>query len=56
MNRSVNLLFSYVDDDKAGTAIEYGLIASLISIAIAAVIMQIGTLVLTSFLDVRSHF
>jgi Flp pilus assembly pilin Flp len=43
MDRAVKLLNSYMADDRAVTAIEYGLIASIISIAIMSVAMQIGT-------------
>ena len=42
MGQAVELLYSYMDDDRAVTAIEYGLIAGIISIAIASVAMQIG--------------
>ncbi|MFW6076302.1 MAG: Flp family type IVb pilin [Hyphomicrobiales bacterium] len=42
MDRAANLLRNYADDDSAVTAIEYGLIASIISIAIAMVATQIG--------------
>ena len=42
MNQAVQLLWSYVDDDSAATAIEYGLIASIISIAILIATTQIG--------------
>ena len=36
------LVWNYVDDDGAATAIEYGLIASIISIAILVAVTQIG--------------
>lgn len=42
MGQTVELLFSYIADDKAATAIEYALIASIISIAIITAAMQIG--------------
>lgn len=42
MNRAEKLLCNYVDDDSAVTAIEYGLIASIISIAILIAATQIG--------------
>lgn len=42
MHRAETLLWNYVDDDSAVTAIEYGLIASVISIAILIAAMQIG--------------
>jgi Flp pilus assembly pilin Flp len=43
MNRAAKLLWNYGDDDSAHTAIEYGLIASVISIAIIIGAMQIAT-------------
>ena len=42
MNQAVKLLQDYEGDDRAATAIEYGLIAGGISIAIVIVIMQVG--------------
>jgi Flp pilus assembly pilin Flp len=36
-------LWNYADDDRGMTAIEYGLIASIISIAIIIGAMQIAT-------------
>jgi pilus assembly protein Flp/PilA len=42
MNRAEKLLWNYVDDNSAATAIEYGLIASIISIAIVIAATQIG--------------
>ena len=43
MDQAVNQLWGFVADDKAATAIEYGLIASFISIAAAVVFFQIGS-------------
>ncbi len=42
MQRAEKLLLTWVDDDSAVTAIEYGLIASIISIAILITVTQIG--------------
>lgn len=42
MQRAEKLLWTYVDDDGATTAIEYGLIASILSIAILIATIQIG--------------
>ncbi len=42
MHRAEKLLCNYVDDDSGVTAIEYGLIASIISIAILIAVTQIG--------------
>jgi Flp pilus assembly pilin Flp len=49
MDRAVKLLCNYAEDDGAATAIEYGLIASIISIAIAMTAMQIGVSVQAMF-------
>jgi Flp pilus assembly pilin Flp len=42
MHRAEKLLWTYSDDDSAATAIEYSLIASIISIAILIAVVQIG--------------
>jgi pilus assembly protein Flp/PilA len=42
MHRAEKLLWNYVDNDSGVTAIEYGLIASIISIAILIAATQIG--------------
>lgn len=42
MGQAVEHLYTYMDDDTAATAIEYGLIAGIISIAILTAVMQIG--------------
>ena len=42
MHRAVKQFRSYLDDARGVTAIEYGLIASIISIATALVVLQIG--------------
>ena len=42
MHRAEKLLWTYVNDDGAATSIEYGLIASIISIAILIAATQIG--------------
>jgi pilus assembly protein Flp/PilA len=42
MHRAEKLLWNYADDDSGVTAIEYGLIASIISIAILIAATQIG--------------
>jgi pilus assembly protein Flp/PilA len=43
MHLAAKLLWNYADDDSGVTAIEYGLIASIISIAIIIGAMQIAT-------------
>ena len=47
MDMASKLLWSYVEDDRATTSIEYGLIAVSMSIAIATVVLQIGASVQT---------
>ena len=42
MQRAEKLLWNYVGDDSAATAIEYGMIAVIISIAIMIAVTQIG--------------
>ena len=42
MHRAVKHFRSYADDARGVTAIEYGLIAGIISIATALVVLQIG--------------
>jgi pilus assembly protein Flp/PilA len=37
-----NLLFRFVKDESGVTAIEYGLIAALVSVAILAILTQLG--------------
>ena len=43
----------FVKDESGATAIEYGLIAALIAIAIIAVAGQVGTELVTTFTRVR---
>ena len=56
MNRAVKLLWTYAVDDRAATAIEYGLIAAGISIAACLVLLQVGVAVVTIFEEVRDMF
>jgi pilus assembly protein Flp/PilA len=49
-----HLLVSFRQDQTGATAIEYGLIAAGISIAIIAVVLGIGTDLNTTFGDVSS--
>ena len=55
MNQSAKLLWTYVDDDSAATAIEYGLIASIISIAILIAATQIGLNLQVIFNDAANY-
>ena len=52
MHRAEKLLWNCMDDDSAATAIEYGLIASVISIAILIAVTQIGVNLQVIFRDV----
>jgi pilus assembly protein Flp/PilA len=47
-----NLVSRFVKDESGATAIEYGLIAAGISVAIIAVVQTIGTNLVTTFTKV----
>jgi pilus assembly protein Flp/PilA len=49
-----SLLCSFVADDEGAAAIEYGLLAAGIALAIIAVIAALGTNLNTTFTDVSS--
>jgi pilus assembly protein Flp/PilA len=49
-----NLALSFLKDETAATAIEYGLIAAGISVAIIAVVQGLGTKLNTTFSSVSS--
>jgi pilus assembly protein Flp/PilA len=49
-----NLTRSFLKDETAATAIEYGLIAAGISVAIIAVVQGLGTKLNTTFTSVSS--
>jgi pilus assembly protein Flp/PilA len=49
-----NLTLSFLKDETAATAIEYGLIAAGISVAIIAVVQGLGTKLNTTFSSVSS--
>ena len=49
-----NLVTSFFKDETAATAIEYGLIAAGISVAIIAVVQGLGTKLNTTFSSVSS--
>ena len=46
---SKNILKSYLADEKAATAIEYGLIAAGLAVAISAVIFNFGDIMAENF-------
>lgn len=45
----VQLLTRFLDDEEGATAIEYGLIAALLGVAIVTAISGVGTAVSTKF-------
>ena len=49
-----NLIKRFVKDDSGATAIEYGLIAAGISVAIIAVVQGLGTKLNTTFTAVQT--
>jgi pilus assembly protein Flp/PilA len=49
-----NLTLAFFKDETAATAIEYGLIAAGISVAIIAVVQGLGTKLNTTFASVSS--
>jgi pilus assembly protein Flp/PilA len=49
-----NLVKRFVKDDSGATAIEYGLIAAGISVAIIAVVQGLGTKLNTTFTSVQT--
>jgi pilus assembly protein Flp/PilA len=51
MKRSI---FKFLNDESGATAIEYGLIAAGISLAIIAVVNGLGTNLNTKFTDINS--
>ena len=48
-----NLVSRFVKDESGATAIEYGLIAAGISVAIIAVVQGLGTKLTTTFTQVK---
>ena len=50
----MRLFFRFIGDDRAATAIEYGLIAAGIAVAIIAVVQGLGTQLNTTFSSVSS--
>jgi len=49
-----NLVSRFVSDESGATAIEYGLIAAGISVAIIAVVQGIGTKLKTAFQSIEA--
>jgi pilus assembly protein Flp/PilA len=50
-----NLVLRFLQDESAATAIEYGLIAAGISLAIIAVVSNIGTKLKTTFSSISTQ-
>jgi pilus assembly protein Flp/PilA len=48
-------LFSFLHDESGVTAIEYGLIAAGIGVAIVVIVEQVGASLVTMFESVKSH-
>lgn len=54
MGPGVNIITRFLKDDTAATAIEYGLIAAGISLAIIAVVNGLGSKLNTKFTAINS--
>ncbi len=50
-----NLMTRFVKEETGATAIEYGLIASLIAVAIIAVLLTLGTTLSAVFTTVQNN-
>ncbi|HEV2651447.1 MAG TPA: Flp family type IVb pilin [Rhizomicrobium sp.] len=50
-----NIFARFIDDDSGATAIEYGLIAALISVAIIVAITALGTQLSAVFSNITSQ-
>ena len=48
-------LFSFIKDESGATAIEYGLLASLIAVAIITAVTTLGTNASTTFTNVANE-
>jgi pilus assembly protein Flp/PilA len=53
--RAMLKLYAFIRDEKAATAIEYGLIAAGISVAIIAAVNGLGTTLNTTFTSVSTQ-
>jgi pilus assembly protein Flp/PilA len=52
-NQKMSLIARFVRDETGATAIEYGLIAAGISVAIIAVVTSLGSKLVTTFTSVQ---
>ena len=50
----MNIIIRFLEDDTAATAIEYGLIAAGISLAVIAVVNGLGTKLNSKFTSINS--
>ena len=50
-----NLVARFAEDESGATAIEYGLIAAGISVAIITVVTQVGSQLFTTFTKVKDQ-
>jgi pilus assembly protein Flp/PilA len=48
-------MIKFIREDEGATAIEYGLLAALIGVAILAAIAGVGTALRTTFTSVSTH-
>ncbi|HEX9173260.1 MAG TPA: Flp family type IVb pilin [Telluria sp.] len=55
MSKLLSVVKTFVDDENGVTAIEYGLIAALIGVAIAVAAGTVGTKVTAAFDYVKDH-
>ncbi len=50
----MNILQNFINDESGATAIEYGLIAALISVAAIFVLGDVGNSLNTTFTDIKT--
>lgn len=50
-----NLIARFIKDDSGATAIEYGLIAALISVVMVSVLVTLGPTIRATFTDVQTN-
>ncbi len=51
----MNMFSRFMKDESGATAIEYGLIAAIISVGIIGVLSQVKTSLQTTFTDIQSN-
>jgi pilus assembly protein Flp/PilA len=51
----INMLTKFIRDEQGATAIEYGLIASLIAVIIIAAVALVGTNLTATFNSIANH-